>query len=392
MRASPARYHRSMRPYSLAPTPSRSARALAFALALGLPLVQACEGGGSTPEPTMTYAEYVDAYEQTICEWRVACKLETSVDQCREWFFVDRTDSYTSSALAAGTIVYHGDKAQPCLDELAARTCGRDEPLDAPTCAEVLEGRVAPEDPCMIAAECALNGVCGKDPNCVDMCCAGECRVLPEPIKVGEDCSNPNRECEAGTFCAIDDVTFMRTVCTPRIAVGGACGNGLVACIEDAYCDFDTGVCAERLPVGSPCDNGNACAPPARCEWNGFTQYCYAPAALGEACDPEVGYDACKDFSTWCNPSSRICELAADVGQPCAAVNCVDYAYCDGQICQAFAAAGQPCGFNGDYDNYTYVPCGGNLVCDNDSACVTPAYPEDACEVPGMPYEADTGE
>lgn len=363
---------------------------LAAPLLAALTTAGCSSDGPEDPGPTMTFTEYRDAYEQALCEWRVGCKLEESLEKCRAWTYLDREGSYTESALEAGTVIFHDDKAQGCLDEIKALSCLQEDPNGTPTCTEVLEGRVAPEDPCMVSAECALDGVCGKDPNCVDMCCAGECRVLAAPLKVGEDCTNVNRTCEDDAFCLLDN-NFQRTVCAAKVPVGGFCGyDGVIVCTDDAYCNYNTGSCTARIPEGSDCtDNGNACLAPSECVFVGdypnYSAFCRAPAALGAPCALELYNRACLDLGAVCNPNTLLCEIGPDIGVPCLDYRCAGYAYCDYEtsICRGYAELGTPCGYlNGD------VQCGGALQCDND-VCTAPAYNDDACPVPGMPFDAE---
>ncbi|MEZ4452862.1 MAG: hypothetical protein R3B09_25615 [Nannocystaceae bacterium] len=378
-----------MLPYRLALI-ARAAAPLALALAL-----PACSGSGpEDPPPTMTFTEYREAYEQALCEWRVGCKLEESLEKCREWTFLDREGSYTEAALEKGTLLFHGDLAQGCLDELKALSCLREDPTGTPTCLDVLEGQVAPEEPCMLSAECALDGVCGKDPSCVDMCCAGECRVLPGPLKIGEDCTNPTRTCEDGSFCQVDPITFQLTVCAPKVGLGGSCAfDGSAACSDDTYCRFDTGLCTARIPEGADCYNySDACTAPAVCVYFGdypnYNASCRSPAALGAPCSVELYNRACLDLGAVCNPGTGVCEDGPEIGAPCVDSRCGGAAYCDYEtnVCRGYAALGTPCGYlNGD------VACGGALQCDND-VCTAPSYLEDACPVPGQPYTAEQGE
>ena len=366
--------------------------------AFALVFTTGCEGGGGgePAEPEILYEDYAAAFEDARCVWRVQCNLEESVELCRESTFIDRDDTYVSAAVEAGTIRFDGVAAYRCVEELAARGCGRAEPA-APSCAEVFVGQVGPEDACMISDECVEDGVCGFDPNCVEECCAGACRLLPGPAEVGESCVNQNVDCVEGAYCARDPMTFQRTVCTAQVAIGGACDDRDM-CEDVGFCNFNTLLCEPRRGDGAPCFGLiDACAEGFYCNWVGDNyeeQYCIpsvSEALLGEPCLPGSG--GCAEHGVICS-SDSVCVLAPGTNEPCINFDCADYAQCNkANVCIAGASLGEPCGYQDDsYDDY--VSCAGALICETlagfGSRCVEPHFSADVCEVPGMPFSSSS--
>lgn len=365
--------------------------------ALALVFTAGCEGGAGEPdEPEILYEDYASALEDAQCTWRTQCNLEESVESCREITFIDRSDTYFSAAVEAGTIRFDGAAAYRCVEEIVARGCERTEPA-APSCAEVFVGQVGPEDPCMLSDECVEDGVCGFDPNCVEQCCAGACRLLPGPAEIGESCVNQNVECVEGAFCARDPMTFQRTVCAAKVEIGGSC-DGNVECEDAGFCNFNSARCETRLGEGEVCFGlGNACAEGFYCDWVGDNyedQRCTPSAGvalLGEPCLPDLGKWGCAEHGVICSPGA-VCVLAPGADEPCIGFQCAEYADCnDANVCASGAALGERCGYL-DESYSDYIPCAGSLVCDGEFdfelRCVEPQFSADVCEVPGEPFES----
>ncbi|MEZ4385226.1 MAG: hypothetical protein R3A79_28115 [Nannocystaceae bacterium] len=362
---------------------------LLFGATLLLSASAGCERSGFVPDPEIAYADYAASIETAVCEWRTRCNLDASVDSCRELQFVDRDDPYISAAIAAETVLYHGDAAYRCVDEYAARSCERDPAEDPiPSCAEIFEGQVAPEDPCLVDEECVENGVCGVNPNdCVDdaQCCAGACRLLPGAVPEGESCANQFARCEAGTYCAVDPMTFQPTVCTANRPIGALCefNDG---CVDEGFCNFSTGYCEAKRGAGEECWQHSWCAENHRCIWDQvtFLETCVPVtigAALGEPCTPDVGSEACADVGAWCSNTTTTCVLLPGPGEPCIdGYRCAPYAECGDTTCVALPRAGEVC----------WGSCAGGLFCDWDNAmtCAVPEFSGDGCEVPGEPFDA----
>lgn len=363
------------------------------ALALAAPLLAGCERVSFAP--SLPYAEYRDAYEQAICEWRERCSQVESVDACRDTLFIDRDDHYYDAAIEAGTIKYHGDKAFACIEEMADLGCqvGDGIGTQATSCLGVFEGMVPPEAECLTADECAYDGVCGFDPSCTDMCCMGHCRILPGPIALGDACGTGVAQCEEGTYCGTDPVTFQPTVCTERIAIGQPCQNN-GECVADAYCAYDLNtyeptICTALAAEGERCDQA-ACAAGLTCAYvSDLDNHCVKAADLGEPCEPNAGQGACTHVAATCNATTRVCEIRGDAGAPCNSdYQCIAYTFCEwtSQTCVALAGLGEACGYMpiSDYEGI-YIPCAGELRCGDANICVVADYPMDACTPPDLP-------
>jgi len=372
----------------------RATLSYAFAaLALTLVGATACERSPFTPPlPSTPYEEYRAAYEQAVCEWQVRCTFAASIESCRDSSLSDRDGHYLDAAVAAGTIKYDGVSAYDCLEELAEVTCDRDESLSeqAPSCGLVLEGLVPPDSACMIGDECALDGVCGVAPGCEESCCPGNCRVVNITAELGESCVNNNVRCAAGSYCAREPDTGVRTVCAARRPLDAGCSDDFNACQEDLSCDGLT--CRARALAGESC-SAAACASGLTCAYlNDASQICVAPAELGAPCEPEAYSGACLHLAARCNYDTRVCELLGDVGESCTN-GCRPYTFCDYQsdTCRAYASLSEPCGWFpiGQYDGI-WIQCGGDLQCEtngNNGACITRQYPQDLCEVPYVAAE-----
>jgi len=356
-----------------------------------------CTGDGPGG-PEIPYEEFAGALEDAECEWRVACNLSESQEICREARFLDRADPYVSSAIEAGTVVFHGDAAYRCIDEIRGRSCERTEP-PAPSCEEVFTGGVAPEGLCLVSEECIGDGLCGFDPNCTEQCCAGACRLLPGPVEIGESCLNSRSSCVDGAFCELDPMTFMRTVCAARLPVGSSCFfDG--ECVQAAGCNLLTNVCESRVGEGELCQAGQIkCQEDLYCDWvddNYEEQRCRSSVhlvGLGEPCDMVLGSLACKDVGTLCSEAG-ICVLAPAPGETCVDHRCASYASCaDQNTCVADVGTGERCGyFDENYDRY--VSCAEELICSGDfgpdSVCTAPLFSGESCEVPGTPIESSS--
>ena len=371
-------------------------RLLAAALALALALAASCERVAFAP--SLPYDEYRAAYEQALCEWYQRCAFEESVDACRASRSFDRPGHYRDAAIAAGTILYHGDKAFACIEEMAGLGCelGVSFAAAASSCLDVFEGAVPPEEPCLVDDECALDGVCGfQSAGDAPMCITGRCRILPGPLEIGDPCGVGIAQCGPDSFCAFDPNTGQSTVCTARLAIGEPCADG--ACAAGSYCAYDLNtyeptVCTALPAEGEPCGD-TSCAPGLTCasSQEGVPPTCVAPAPLGAACLPNGG--TCDHVSAWCNPATATCELRGGAGTPCGpgiGNACAPYTMCnwDTQVCVALAGEGQKCGCVDDYCSM-WIACAGDLRCGGDggNVCVFAGTEIDACEPPAAPEE-----
>ena len=227
-------------------------------LSLGLlagVVIAACGGGdggetgsdgGATGEPLteVPFDEFYARAETAFCAWQVACGQYGVEARCASVNHLDLrlsmqrisgvgiADSvpldYMREAIELGRIGYDEEAAAACLEYVRGRSCewaqlhalSEAELAGQTACAAVFTGRMGRNGPCISASECAGTAICGFDPACVDACCVGACRVLPEPRKIGEACTGGNPGCEPNSFCDFDPNTGMPTVCTAAPKLG----------------------------------------------------------------------------------------------------------------------------------------------------------------------------
>jgi hypothetical protein len=306
--------------------------------------------------------------------------------------------AYYKEAVAVGRIAYDEELAAKCLEYVRTRGCeysdyhvlSEEERAGQLACIGLFEGRMGKNGPCLSALECAEDSVCGFDPTCVDMCCVGACRVLPAPLELGEPCAG-NRPCAAETFCASDPDTGMPTVCTASPTAGQPCPQ--FDCAGGATCEFNGGdspVCVAPKPEGGACElttgsaraawpasatrtttTGCACCPPRRVR-----------AATGSRRIRCVGASTTR--ATRRPPAARRCPAT---GEFCADYRCLGDLFCSEitQRCTPVADPGEGCGYSNI--DYTYTPCSGDSVCENEfdvGSCATP-NPASPCPVPEDP-------
>lgn len=325
-------------------------------------------------------------YEDALCAWASGCGAFPSRHECREalaWDTIGRFQ-YLAAAADAGRVAFDADAAQECFAQLTALGCERDlleeilfwggPPSAPPACQRVFTGKVRNYDPCLSSEECAgENAVCGFSPNCSDACCAGSCRDLGAPPKIGEPCTG---SCEVGAYCAFDPMGGP-SVCAERRKAGQSCADAFNACAEGLFCDYSgqEPTCRERRGVGQACEGTSQCAEGLHCYTRGTSYTCEPLPGEGEPCAP-YNYPACARADNYCDPASERCLRLPEPGQTCVEYSeCVPYAQCRDSRCVARGGLGEPCG-----PSVGYVDCLGHLTC-VDGTCKE-REPEPVCEPP----------
>lgn len=368
---------------------------------------------GESGEPLTEVAleEFFAQAEEAHCAWQVSCHGYGTEARCKSVTHYEEgvsigalagvgssdrvTPDYVAKAVEVGRIEYDAEAAAACLNYAAGRTCDRwqyhewtDEELAGQTaCLAVFTGRMGKNGPCASALECADGAVCGFDPTCTDMCCAGACRVLAAPIAVGQPCGlNPNVDCVEGSSCAFDPNAAMQ-VCTPLAGLGASCE--FAQCVAEATCTYDgeSFACAPRKGEGDGCEYYLDCEDGLECVLDIDFQSgeCVRPAEEGEGCVVAVnGETTCRRFDNYCDPGAKKCVTLPGQGEPCQNVGCRGDFFCTqvDYTCSPVADEGEPC----DYYDFEYVPCSGDHSCsyENDTPkCVAPSG--DHCPVPADP-------
>ena len=364
------------------------------------------------PVTEVAFDEFHEAAEAAFCEWQVACRQYGVDARCRAVNHMEARLSmrrlagvgseesvpidYMKQAVEVGRIGYDKKAAATCLAYVRSRTCERpslhlwteEELAGQAACEAVFTGRMGRNGPCVSAAECAEESVCGFDPSCTDMCCVGACRVFAVPLAVGEPCSFSGVDCVPEAYCAFDPSLGTPTVCTPLVEAGGDCSFGQT-CAETARCDGDRCRTVELRGPGEDCEGDFVeCEAPGECRGTGVGgARCVVPPQLGAPCDDQL---YCARFDTFCDPNSQLCTLLPGPGQGCGASECVPYAQCrtgvEGAVegdfagtCVRKADEGEACGSQ----DGGYVECRPPFQCLDGDRCALPAFEsEQPCPVP----------
>jgi hypothetical protein len=150
-------------------------------------------------------------------------------------------------SVAAGRMVYHGDRAADCLDLLSSMSCadfGAAYSQMPPWggCADPFEGLVVNGSACANNLECA-NGYCEGEAtdNDGNVTAEGTCRSRPT---AGSSC--PDGECAEGAYC---DSGLSGDVCVATVDPGADCDVD-AACVTGNCVGIDrindlAGTCAE---------------------------------------------------------------------------------------------------------------------------------------------------
>ena len=219
-------------------------------LVVSLPMVLApgcgCGGGGSGDVP---FNRLADGYAAAFCHKNFVCcdAAETGVAAaeipakealCRtnlanEWaVFV----APYAPLIAQGRIIYRGDRARLCFDEIAAKPCAESgdsgELRLYPDCLHIYEGTIALGGACTVSDEC-MDGFCSSSTG------TGACTAYG---RIGESCGGG--ACQPELFCARDASGATMVCATPSL-------NG-ATCVRNSDC------------ASAFCD-ASVCAPPTLC-------------------------------------------------------------------------------------------------------------------------------
>ena len=219
---------------------------------LSLFLFAACDGGGrGSVAPSELGGEMGEVMCARLSECCTAAEfMEQTLgaeneEECRAFYsgFVGALlTPVLEDSIAAGRVVYHGDRMGACLDAMAALSCDEatvaiesDSPWNG--CQDPFEGQVA------------IGGQCANDWDCVSEYCSGESTDFEGNITFG--------------------------TCAAAPAIGMPCDD--FECGEDAYCENGTTpTCQAKLSDGSGCTdedecasggcNGGVCGAPTTCD------------------------------------------------------------------------------------------------------------------------------
>lgn len=319
---------------------------------------------GTGAEESLSFEEYIAAFNANACADSVTCGLLPSTDFCDTTelgFAEDRV------AFDAGEISFDGVAAAECIAVWAAQepscTSGRaeltpqqelDETERRAACEGILTGTVRRGGDCVSINSCAGGPEAVYcDGLSTAQCTPGTCTAAPEPQGQAQPCELllPFGEpCEAGLYCRqAEPGNFEQGICDSIAAAGGEC-------FGDSGCEQGT-FCAEGEDIGAA----------GMCVLVGETDGACVPR-------PFNARTSCASTSDFCHADGMTCQAKLELGAPCDdASECVDYGYCSSGTCVMSGDEGEVCapGEPG--------ACVGYLGCDSDSGvCERFEFP--ACE------------
>jgi hypothetical protein len=340
-------------------------------------LLAGCPISSSRPELDDFAAQYAAATcdNATRCGfvWSFELALRSEVTDCASQLTAVSTDFEVPSlreAIATGTVVYHPELAQACLDTLRTQACY--ERRGGSACDAVYEGRIPDAQPCDLDRQC-VSGRCEPSGSA---CPRGVCRHVPAE---GEACdpSGARPRCARDTRCA--PTPGGGDACVPQLVQDAPCDVGdLDACIAFLVCvpsapGSRAGTCGPgRGALGAPCAGGGGCAAGLVCgpradsigggtcrapRTDGTCQYaqsspsdcppgqaCSATDAMHDGtCAPyPIAGQPCLDRCTGgarCNPAadgaSHVCVTIRRLGEPCTASTDCESERCVDAVCVA---------------------------------------------------------
>ena len=169
------------------------------------------------------------------------------------------------TAVDEGTVEYHPERVQDCLDEIAALGCGIAGSWYSETCEAALTGTVAEGGDCLIDPECAGDRFCR-----IEDACPGSCAARGS---AGDACEEDD-QCDRGLSCA-------------RAQEGGP-GQCVALMAEGHSCLEPLQPCAAGMLCGGQDQEGGT---PGNCVAIGDVFV----SAEGDACDFITGFELCQD-------------------------------------------------------------------------------------------------
>ncbi|HTQ07052.1 MAG TPA: hypothetical protein VMI54_24510 [Polyangiaceae bacterium] len=330
-----------------------------------------------------------DAYAKAYCDVVARCfgayyGIVTAYEDC-ETITAERLRQSgldaLSAAVDAGTVDYHADKVQACLDATEAKACSDLTERGSDACEAAITGTRAAGESCELDEECVGSLICD-----VKDACPGTC---VERYSAGLPCGSDD-QCADGLVCS-----QVNAHCVKPAESGEACGGGVEAqCDAGLLCQGDDkskmmpGQCVtvDSVTLGN---EGDACDPSS-----------IALCATGLSCvltavSPALGWQCQKP-----GDAGATCGLGlpedCPVGQYCPVTTADVVAMTLTAKCTPLPAAGEACAarpFDSLEDCVPYARCDtdGKCVnlrnlgesCDTDDVCYTDRCVGGACEPVG---------
>lgn len=290
-------------------------------------------GGGFVP-----IDQAAQAFKQAECNYLARCGEFPDVSTClaASLGFTFTNDPSLAAAVAAGKVIYDGNKLGQCYDQFGALSCDRtsqDARVEPAVCRDLVQGTVAANGVCANSAECKSQSC--MVPTCGMACCMGTCvgdTPPPVEIAIGQSCATTSSRCVAGAFCD------MTATCAALKPSGATC-NSSNECDYELGCAGTPRVCKALPTVGQACpdalcrDSGSYCNSSGMCVMVGLpsatcataadcsayytcdaTKHCAPGPRLGEACSSTA---RCFDDATFCDPVSSTCKALEANGTAC---------------------------------------------------------------------------
>lgn len=332
-------------------------------------LAAGCGGDdGETPAPTgLALKDLPPKYAELLCDAFTQCfgilgevvgnsGCQTQFENELADMFVPQVEGY----IEAGTVAYHGDKAQACLDAIKASGCDLLNGVTPSVCEAYIEGKVARGGDCNASVECVGDDFCAFDSSACPGTCTGR-KSDNEPCEAGE-------ECVAGLTC--QSGATPDSVCRKPATAGQACdGPDAPDCEAGLSCVGATGMASGTCKAFDQIQTrglGEACNPNTQdfCQ-EGLscavdqvgaspTFKCVGASATGAACrvgvpDPCPNDEYC-DADVMSGSAEGICHKLPTDGQSCVELQlyfgpqCAVGAVCDGtETCRAKRQIGEAC-------------------------------------------------
>ncbi len=293
-------------------------------------------GGGGGAGTTIPLEDVPAKFASAYCSIFQTCfgdiyGLMTGGQDCAtniQRSFEDGAFQSIKQGVSDGTVIYHADKTQTCLDALVAEGCSALTSRMPTQCQDALEGTVAEGAGCTFNAECKNGDYCK-----IGTACPGTCTA---PGPEGADCTADD-DCQSGLLCSKTDKK-----CYKPGASGDTCDTGHPDCSPGLVCS------KEASATTGTCKSFDS----------------YLSANEGDTCNPTAGGPLCKaglsciveSIDTSVNPptASWKCAKTVTSGADCnigVPEQCPFGEYCDAKLsqgvyqgkCQKLPTDGQPC-------------------------------------------------
>lgn len=331
-----------------------------------LAVVVLCACGGDA----ISLQDYPAAFKDAYCRYLTRCGAFPDVETCQRANigFNLHIDASSQAAVDMGTVLFDGETAAKCLDELGSQTCdqtdasGRSYPE---ACNDLVQGTVAAGGACAFSEECTSRRC--DIPACTMACCQGTCTgdAPPPPGGPGTACTLSS-DCQSGTFC---DFTATPTTCTLLKTAGATCQSTNECAYGLGCAGTTTRTCKELPALGEPCpdgvcrDAGNYCSSAGTCAKIGLS---------GASCTDS---EECSPFYP-CDPATRQCTQGPGVGEPCPmGTRCFDAdAFCDTAAatptCAVLRPDGGACASNAQCESDHCDQTGSAGTCTEEAVCI----------------------